>query len=1666
MQLRQQQLLYRQFQEQRQQQLQQLDQETRQLISHSQSSVLGKPATRDQLPATLNDMPINDAHNYMWSNNFMGDVSNLPINSQMFIPGNMNLAQSNYSTALQNLANGSFILNDQNRAMLSMGFMPQQNDHFIHGMPVSGTVDQYPHFLGISGNFNNLMTGPDATLAVKSSYPFTTNDQQSAAQGRSQDKILLLQNLQGRNTLDNPPMQVLGNDVAAGNFLEASNLQFHDQFRELQSRQEQDDTLGNLHGKPVSAIGDSRDAAGLDPIEQKLLFGTDEDDNWGLIGGYLTSGIGGEMHGHPLEVDHYGTLPSIHSGSWSALMQEAVQASTSDKGVQEEWSGLSSQNMEPVRAPLRVANGKQPTVWVNDNLQNKASMTAESFSLFTDPNATPNSFIAGNNSRLLKSAHEENNVPLIEASCVPSRSSLQGINGKEFSSSQNQTKLVESDLKDKIPLRSETRTGQSIEQCQSRSRNNQLKSQDNGSSWTGQENLQLSNAPILPVNNLGGWSANRAMAFRGDSTSDYHEIHGNHANLSSGTQVKSDIASPKMQFEDYLAANMGSNPNFLKWNQNMPQQITSEQKSVLGTKFVADTCGNSEVDKDAQENQNQPNPKLQSWELSRIPATERLGQTFEREKECVAVLSGKGYVGDALKDIVASGGLNSICHGQHTVGPNMVQNSLGNLKNNAEPSSAFYHQLSMQGFSNSVCNRSNIDESLSRRPHFAGHVVSSNPMDATEKFGLGPSNSSFNGSTPQNVQLETISQASNMLELLHKVDQSRDGNFVNASDRSPQVADDVPAPKPHVDWYSNSRGFGLQLAPPSPQLVSTKSPISQNHINDRMIVESSHQGEASYQDQTQSNYTSLGRPLSLLREASETQNWDKISNSSGQQQIKHLEANKYFNSSAATASDFPLVQKQMQEQLVLQRQDHSGAKLHLEQHPGHQNSNTSQANVGTLTKSTSLMKQAHDSNYVAVANQSVQSSFSTLPSRISTSGVASHAENHGPGDSQSFSGKGDHTKPTFAGFSQITSSGHQLPALDTRSVSQSSISGMSQQAGVSTMLHNVWTNISVQRQASINPLLTPNVLHSLINHGRERISWSMPKSGGQINKKEGPHEVGTSSNSQKDENAAQVKFSNLLADQMDVSNAKNVFHGEETVPKPAFDSGSTFPVSSLVHLHQHDVNKANNEQLPAVNLKDLHSPPTTDISSGSVIVSPGGISKPSDHQPQNYSLLHQIQSLKASDSDINKLTGNMPRGASLGSNTQMNLNVNQTFDHGQNSISKYPDIKVGATSQILYPSDAKMLSFASNDNEEKNVSTSTAGQGILQTHMHPLSTSSIATALGGTDCTGISPQMDSWVEQHATYQNGTMVPPYDAQMSGKASTHQYFREEVPARMEGSTSIDQRLESIQSGGYEQGALSTKISPNESSPLLVSDTIYQPAILRPKKRKSVAVDLPWHKIVTECPQSLESISMADLDWNLVANRLIEKVDDDAEALEDDPLIPNSRRRLIQTTQLMHQLVPAVPSALLKEEAASAYESVSFAVAKSVLAHACNLVSLTRSDSHEPVGNENMTLDDLRISKVGDDTYSKLVENFIGRSKKLGANFSRLETGTSLLELRMECQELERFSIVNRLGKFHGRTHADLVEVSAARAVHHRTFVQRQITAISMPANLPEGVMSLSL
>ncbi|RWW90368.1 hypothetical protein BHE74_00000511 [Ensete ventricosum] len=565
---------------------------------------------------------------------------------------------------------------------------------------------------------------------------------------------------------------------------------------------------------------------------------------------------------------------------------------------------------------------------------------------------------------------------------------------------------------------------------------------------------------------------------------------------------------------------------------------------------------------------------------------------------------------------------------------------------------------------------------------------------------------------------------------------------------------------------------------------------------------------------------------------------------------------------------------------------------------------------------------------MAVPGQSVQPSLPALAGRFPTPVDASFAETPVPVGSQFSSGGTDYTNSTFAGFSQTTSSGQQLPIVGTKSFSQSYISGMSQQAAFPKMLHNMWRNISPQQnQAGINrQILAANRLQSIVNSDRITSLWGMPKEGDQVNKEgSATPEVGTSSaNSQREENPLWGKSLNLMhAEKVDdVCKSLSASQGEAAVIKPPSDGGSNVQISSLVHNHQHDT--------PCSPV--LHSPLTSIASSSSDISISGCMSKPSDVQQQNYSLFHQLQSTKASDSDVNNLTGKVPKGVGF-SASQTNFNIDQRFDHRQNKIFRIPaDGKVGPASHISFPPDSKPPSFASNDSDESNPSTSTAGQHVLQAHMHPISTTSAANIMGGGDCINIGPQMvPSWFECYGTYQNGRSVAVCDAQRSQIAAVQQYFLQKAPATRDDNY-LEQRLDTSHIGSYRQGTLATKSTPSEASPsLLPPDIVDHDIIVRSKKRK-IATDVLWNKMVTE-PQRLPSF--------------------------------------------------------------------------------------------------------------------------------------RLDGKTSLLDVRLECQELERFSIINRLVKFHGRTHADAVGVSSVSGAYHRNiFPQRYITALTVPGNLPEGVLCLTL
>lgn len=129
---------------------------------------------------------------------------------------------------------------------------------------------------------------------------------------------------------------------------------------------------GFSSGKP-SSPGHSERAASLDPLEQKILYGTDDDIWEPSLNGNLSTGLFQSTGEHTSQMD---SLPSMQSGSWSALMQSAVaETSSADTGMQEQWSGPSFKNPESFNGnqlPSFIESQQLQSNWVDRNLQSAA----------------------------------------------------------------------------------------------------------------------------------------------------------------------------------------------------------------------------------------------------------------------------------------------------------------------------------------------------------------------------------------------------------------------------------------------------------------------------------------------------------------------------------------------------------------------------------------------------------------------------------------------------------------------------------------------------------------------------------------------------------------------------------------------------------------------------------------------------------------------------------------------------------------------------------------------------------------------------------------------------------------------------------------------------------------------------------------------------------------------------------------------------------------------------------------------------------------------------------------------------------------------------------------------------------------------------------------------
>lgn len=356
-QMLQRQMMFKKLQElQRQQQFQELN-DTRlpNYINMNQQSMINKQVSGDQYPPLINGTPIHDA-------------------SQRFMAGNLNFFQG--ASLVQGFSNGMGFPQAQSQAMRSMGLMSPQFDASLYGTPVSSVgnnMTQYSQLLGVShdsvdvfgkGNNNQeekpIMQPTAFSNSLRSDHGDASSNQVCMQGGTFKEK----------NLFGQIPTQSSNTEVLGGNFQQVNTLQRYTADMELGRRQEQTGWHGHVAEK-VTNIGPSQDLCTLDPLEQKILFNMD-DNSWGNVNsGLLQDSIE--------NTDHLSTFPSVQSGSWSALMQSAVaETSSSDAGLQEEWSGLSFQNADHStdNQPSNfMDSGKHNSTWIGNNLMSSSSLS-------------------------------------------------------------------------------------------------------------------------------------------------------------------------------------------------------------------------------------------------------------------------------------------------------------------------------------------------------------------------------------------------------------------------------------------------------------------------------------------------------------------------------------------------------------------------------------------------------------------------------------------------------------------------------------------------------------------------------------------------------------------------------------------------------------------------------------------------------------------------------------------------------------------------------------------------------------------------------------------------------------------------------------------------------------------------------------------------------------------------------------------------------------------------------------------------------------------------------------------------------------------------------------------------------------------------------------------
>ncbi|CAA7026971.1 unnamed protein product [Microthlaspi erraticum] len=335
----------------------------------------------------------------------------------------------------------------------------------------------------------------------------------------------------------------------------------------------------------------------------------------------------------------------------------------------------------------------------------------------------------------------------------------------------------------------------------------------------------------------------------------------------------------------------------------------------------------------------------------------------------------------------------------------------------------------------------------------------------------------------------------------------------------------------------------------------------------------------------------------------------------------------------------------------------------------------------------------------------------------------------------------------------------------------------------------------------------------------------------------------------------------------------------------------------------------------------------------------------------------------------------------------------------------------------------------------------------------------------GSDHQQISPQMaPSWYSQYGTFKNGLVQPVND---TGRFTPLKIGEQSsnLGSSVDGADSfqMSKQLHTADpSYAFQMQQMSGSI-PEAETPLsesLPHGADKLPMVGKPKKRKIATAEvISWNKEVVQGPQRLKTLSEAEVDWARATNSFAEKVEFETQ-LEDSPRV-RSKRRAVYARQLMQQLFGAPPARVMSLVASSNYELVAYTAARAALGVACSSATTDRSEHISSPNNSTPLSERTKTERISDQYISKAAEDVISRTRKLETDFAGLENGTTIADLRVEVEDLEKFAVINRFARFHPPSSSMDRTASSLRL-----NPQRYVSVAPMPQNIPDRVQCLSL